>query len=127
MTDAGSWTYHTAILARSIRVPAVAGLRNASATVAPGALVAVDGTEGEVLVDPDPDLLAQVQARRKKLLALEQSLDEYRELPAVTESTSPAPVSNFHSPSAARKSVAEPPDAGTIPESADVNSGSRFA
>ena len=30
VTDAGSWTYHTAILARSMHVPAVAGLRNAS-------------------------------------------------------------------------------------------------
>ena len=30
VTDAGSWTYHTAILARSLRVPAVAGLHNAS-------------------------------------------------------------------------------------------------
>ena len=36
VTDAGSWTYHSAILARSIRVPAVAGLRNASAIIAPG-------------------------------------------------------------------------------------------
>jgi phosphotransferase system enzyme I (PtsI) len=85
VTDAGSWTYHTAILARSIRVPAVAGLRNASATVAPGALVAVDGTTGEVIVDPDPDTLMQIQARQKRRQAYEQSLDEYRGLAAVTE------------------------------------------
>ena len=85
VTDAGSWTYHTAILARSIRVPAVAGLRNASAIVAPGALVAVDGTSGEVFVDPDEDTLAQIQARQKRRQAYEQSLDEYRGLPAVTE------------------------------------------
>ena len=85
VTDAGSWTYHTAILARSIRVPAVAGLRNASATVPPGALVAVDGTTGEVIVDPDPDTLMQIQARQKRRQAYEQSLDEYRGLAAVTE------------------------------------------
>ena len=85
VTDAGSWTYHTAILARSIRVPAVAGLRNASATVPPGALVAVDGTTGEVLVDPDPETLVQIQARQKRRQAYEQSLDEYRGLAAVTE------------------------------------------
>ena len=41
VTDAGSWTYHTAILARSIRVPAVAGLHNASTVVPPGAIVAL--------------------------------------------------------------------------------------
>jgi phosphotransferase system enzyme I (PtsI) len=85
VTDTGSWTYHTAILARSIRVPAVAGLRNASATVPPGALLAVDGTSGEVLVDPDEESLAQVRARQKRRRAYEQSLDEYRDLPAVTE------------------------------------------
>jgi phosphotransferase system enzyme I (PtsI) len=85
VTDAGSWTYHTAILARSIRVPAVAGLHNASATVPPGAQVAVDGTTGEVFVDPDPETLSQVQTRQKRRQAYEQSLDEYRDLPAVTE------------------------------------------
>jgi phosphoenolpyruvate-protein phosphotransferase (PTS system enzyme I) len=85
VTDAGSWTYHTAILARSIRVPAVAGLRNASATVPPGALVAVDGTTGEVIVDPDPETLTQIRARQKRRQAYEQSLDEYRGLAAVTE------------------------------------------
>ena len=53
VTDAGSWTNHTAILARSLRVPAVAGLHNASVLVAPGTVVAVDGTTGEMLVDPD--------------------------------------------------------------------------
>ena len=85
VTDAGSWTYHTAILARSIRVPAVAGLGNASATVPPGAVVAVDGTTGEVLVDPDAETLSQFQARQRRRQAYEQSLDEYRGLAAVTE------------------------------------------
>ena len=85
VTDAGSWTYHTAIMARSIRVPAVAGLRNASATIAPGAVVAVDGTTGEVLVEPDEEELSQIQARQLRRRAYEQSLDEYRDLPAVTE------------------------------------------
>jgi phosphotransferase system enzyme I (PtsI) len=85
VTDAGSWTYHTAILARSIRVPAVAGLREASSTIAPGALVAVDGTTGEVLVDPEGEALEQIQARQRRQQAYEQSLDEYRDLPSVTE------------------------------------------
>jgi phosphotransferase system enzyme I (PtsI) len=66
-------------------VPAVAGLRNASATIPPGAVVAVDGTTGDVLVDPDADTLVQVQARQKLRQAYEDSLDEYRGLPAVTE------------------------------------------
>jgi len=85
VTDAGSWTYHTAIMARSIRVPAVAGLGNASTAIAPGALVAVDGTSGEVIVDPGDELLAQMQARQRRREADELSLAEYRDLPAVTE------------------------------------------
>jgi phosphotransferase system enzyme I (PtsI) len=85
ITDAGSWTYHTAILARSIHVPAVAGLHNASAIIPPGSVVAVDGTTGEVIVDPEPDVIAQVSARQKRRQAFEESLDEYRELAAITE------------------------------------------
>jgi phosphotransferase system enzyme I (PtsI) len=85
VTDAGSWTYHTAILARSIGVPAVAGLHNASTVIVPGSNVAVDGAAGDVLVDPDEQTLAQVAARRRSREAYEQSLDEYRRLPAVTE------------------------------------------
>jgi len=84
VTDAGSWTYHTAILARSIHLPAVSGVRHASGVIAPGALLAVDGSAGEVLVDPPPDLLAELEARSKKRRAYERSLDEYSTLPAVT-------------------------------------------
>jgi phosphotransferase system enzyme I (PtsI) len=85
VTDAGSWTYHTAILARSIRVPAVAGLHNASTVIAPGANLAVDGATGEVVIDPDEQTLAQIATTRKRREAYEQSLDEYRRLAAVTE------------------------------------------
>jgi phosphotransferase system enzyme I (PtsI) len=85
VTDAGSWTYHTAILARSLHIPAVAGLHNASAVIVPGADVAVDGSSGEVIVDPDEPMLAQINTRRRRREAYEQSLDEYRALPAVTQ------------------------------------------
>lgn len=85
VTDAGSWTYHTAILARSIRVPAVAGLRDATSLIAPGAVLAVDGATGEVFVDPDPAALEHVRGRQQRRQIYEQSLDEYRRLPPVTE------------------------------------------
>jgi phosphotransferase system enzyme I (PtsI) len=85
VTDAGSWTYHTAILARSIGVPAVAGLHDASAVIAPGAAVAVDGGTGEVIVDPDEAQLANVRVRQRRREAHEHELDSYRRLPAVTE------------------------------------------
>ena len=62
-TDAGSRTYHTAILARSLGVPAVVGLHDISVRVSPGASVLLDGDTGEVIVDPSRDLLQQAEAR----------------------------------------------------------------
>jgi phosphotransferase system enzyme I (PtsI) len=59
-TDAGSRTYHTAILARSLEVPAVVGLHEAVARIQPGQLVVIDGTENEIIIDPDPETLARV-------------------------------------------------------------------
>jgi len=58
-TDAGSRTYHTAILARSLDVPAVVGLHNASEQVQAGQLVVVDGTASELVIDPTPEELAR--------------------------------------------------------------------
>jgi len=58
-TDAGSRTYHTAILARSLDVPAVVGLHNASEQVQAGQIVVVDGTASELLIDPTPEDLAR--------------------------------------------------------------------
>jgi phosphotransferase system enzyme I (PtsI) len=59
-TDAGSRTYHTAILARSLEVPAVVGLHNASRLIQAGQLVVIDGSGNEIIVDPDEEVLARV-------------------------------------------------------------------
>jgi len=58
-TDAGSRTYHTAILARSLDVPAVVGLHNASEQVQAGQIVVVDGTASELIIGPAPEELAR--------------------------------------------------------------------
>ena len=62
-TDAGSRTYHTAILARSLGVPAVVGLHNASLRVPPGASVIVDGETGEVTIDPPIAMRIEAETR----------------------------------------------------------------
>jgi len=62
-TDAGSWTYHSAILARSLGVPAVVGLGNVSQRVSPGAVVVLDGASGEVWIDPDARVRREAEAR----------------------------------------------------------------
>src|SRR5262252_7710185 len=56
-TDAGSRTHHTAILARSLDVPAVVGLHNASALIQPGQIVIIDGTQSEIILDPTAEQL----------------------------------------------------------------------
>ncbi len=58
-TDAGSRTYHTAILARSLEVPAVVGLHNASGQVQAGQLVVIDGSASEILIDPTDEEIAR--------------------------------------------------------------------
>ena len=63
-TDAGSRTSHTAILARSLEVPAVVGLHNASKLVQAGQLVVIDGTASEVIVDPTAEDLARAARGR---------------------------------------------------------------
>jgi phosphotransferase system enzyme I (PtsI) len=58
-TDAGSRTYHTAILARSLEVPAVVGLHNASRLAQAGQMVVIDGTAQEIFINPTPEVLAE--------------------------------------------------------------------
>jgi phosphotransferase system enzyme I (PtsI) len=66
-TDAGSRTYHTAILARSLGVPAVVGLHDASVRVPPGAAVIVDGETGAVVIDPAPHVRQEAEARARRM------------------------------------------------------------
>lgn len=65
-TDAGSRTYHTAILARSLGVAAVVGLRDISSRVPPGGSVLIDGDTGEVVIDPDPVLCREADTRSRQ-------------------------------------------------------------
>jgi len=55
--DAGSRTYHTAILARSLKVPAIVGLHDASAQIPAGTPIIVDGASGELVINPGPDAI----------------------------------------------------------------------
>jgi phosphoenolpyruvate-protein phosphotransferase (PTS system enzyme I) len=63
ITDAGSRTYHTAILARSLHVPAVVGLHDATARILPGTLLIVDGDEGTVSIDVSSQAVESVVSR----------------------------------------------------------------
>ncbi|WP_206832366.1 phosphoenolpyruvate--protein phosphotransferase [Alicyclobacillus fructus] len=77
VTDVGGRTSHTAIMARSLGIPAVVGLGDITARVQSGQRIAVDGGEGLVVVDPGEDDLARFaremerqQGERARLAAL---------------------------------------------------------
>jgi len=64
-TDAGSRTYHTAILARSLGVPAVVGLHDVSQRIPAGASVIIDGDSGDLIIDPTPADRQEAEARTR--------------------------------------------------------------
>lgn len=64
--DAGSRTYHTAILARSLNVPAVVGLHDLSARVPAGTTIILDGTTGEVVIGAEGSELETAQRRAER-------------------------------------------------------------
>lgn len=84
VTDVGSSTYHTAIIARSLGIPAVAGLEEATRLIPPGGLVAVDGARGEVVVEPKAEALRHLRAAQVLYRREEERLRGTRGLAGVT-------------------------------------------
>jgi len=64
--DMGGQTSHTAILARSLGIPAVLGLRDVTRQLREGEFVIIDGTDGEVIIDPPPAVRREFQAKKEK-------------------------------------------------------------
>jgi phosphoenolpyruvate-protein phosphotransferase (PTS system enzyme I) len=83
-TDIGSKTSHAAILARSMRIPAVVGLRTASQTLQEGDDLLVDGVNGLLILNPTDQTLFQYGQLVRKKATFEEHLHEVRDLPAVT-------------------------------------------
>ncbi len=82
--DMGGPTSHTAILARSLNIPAVLGLRDISRTVREGDFVIVDGSEGEIIINPPPAVRREFQAKKEKYEAYGHELRKTARLKAVT-------------------------------------------
>jgi phosphotransferase system enzyme I (PtsI) len=84
ISEEGTRTSHAAILAHSLGIPAIFGLRGAVARIPAGSKAILDGTRGTVLLDPTPDEIEEAkrtEARRRELAA---RLDEAVAQPAVT-------------------------------------------
>ena len=67
VTDLGGATSHTAIVARSLAIPAVVGLHHARPLVREGDLIIVDGTRGVLIVDPGERVLEEYQLKKREL------------------------------------------------------------
>jgi phosphoenolpyruvate-protein phosphotransferase (PTS system enzyme I) len=84
VSESGGPTSHAAIVARALGMPYVVGVAHLSQHVRPGATLIVDGTRGEVIVDPDPEVLRAYQSRAVALRQRAKRLESTRELPAIT-------------------------------------------
>jgi phosphotransferase system enzyme I (PtsI) len=83
-TDIGSKTSHTAIMARSLRIPAVVGLKNASEELEAGEYALLDGFNGTVIINPTDQTLFEYGQLIRKQVTLEEKLRDVLDKPAVT-------------------------------------------
>ena len=83
-TDLGSRTSHTAIMARSLNIPAIVGLHNATEKLETGQHVLLDGTDGLLVVDPTPETFARYGELESKRVQITQKLAELRETKSTT-------------------------------------------
>lgn len=84
ITNAGGWASHTAIMARSLNLPAVVGLRQITSSVRSGETVIIDGTTGTVILRPSPETLLFYSEQRERQKQQQRFDLEERELPAIT-------------------------------------------
>ncbi|MGX1981631.1 phosphoenolpyruvate--protein phosphotransferase [Thermolongibacillus altinsuensis] len=68
-TDIGGRTSHSAIMARSMEIPAVVGTKAVTAEIQNGDIVIIDGLDGEVIVNPSAEVIAEYEKKRDKFAA----------------------------------------------------------
>ncbi len=84
VTDVGGVTSHTAIVARSLGLPAVVGLHHARSMIRENELLIVDGARGTVIVNPDRQVLAEYQLKKRERELERQKLRRLKTTPAAT-------------------------------------------
>ena len=83
-TDMGGVTSHAALLSRSLKIPAVVGLKEITAKVQTENFMVLDGYAGVVIINPSEETVAQYKKRAREMAKFEHGLSDLRELPAVT-------------------------------------------
>jgi len=84
ITDIGGKTSHTAIMAKSLEIPAVVGLETATLHVQEEDILIIDGNSGLVIVNPDKETLSKYQRKEEKIKDLSKIYLKFKDLPAET-------------------------------------------
>jgi len=84
VTDVGGATSHTAILARSMAIPAVIGLRGAREAIKDGELLIVDGFRGVIIINPDERVLEEYRLRKTQIELERSKLKRLKKADALT-------------------------------------------
>lgn len=84
VTDFGGLTSHAAIVARSLNIPAVVGLHEATTKIKDGDLLIVDGFHGQVFINPNEKQLTEYKKKIERLNQYDEELIKLRHLPAQT-------------------------------------------
>ncbi len=84
VTDIGGKTSHTAIMAKSLEIPAVVGVQDAVAKINQGDMLIVDGTTGIIIIDPDEETLESYHIEELKLKGITEKFLLTKDLPALT-------------------------------------------
>ena len=84
VTNIGGRTSHSAIMARSLEIPAVVGTKEITEHVVEGDVLAVDGSTGEVIVNPTADQIADFEAKAKAFNDLKAEWDKLKNAKTVT-------------------------------------------
>lgn len=84
ITDIGGRISHTAILSRSLGIPAIVGLEKATSVINGGDLLIIDGYGGTVIINPDGAISEEYIEKRKQIRLLEREVLKYATLPAET-------------------------------------------
>jgi phosphotransferase system enzyme I (PtsI) len=84
ITDVGGPTSHTAIMAQAMEIPAVVGLESATQQIQDGILLIVDGNTGEVIIEPEDEMIIAYQERQLEIERYRSSIDRSSHLPAET-------------------------------------------
>jgi phosphotransferase system enzyme I (PtsI) len=82
--DLGSRTSHTAIMARSLQIPAIVGLHDVSEKLETGQNVLIDGTNGVLIIDPRPETFARYEEIESRRVQVAAQLQELRETKSTT-------------------------------------------